>query len=144
MKFMNLDTTSSTNITIIDTTSGADITMEFYGGPEIDWDREHEAWVRSNGSDFDFDYMVDQAMDLKYGRGDHYADTHNPDDIGVYVDDEERVDPDMDLSELQSIASNLYDGGWRADDREEIAGEYHLDNRNLDRVCELLKEYEEE
>ena len=48
------------------------------------------------------------------------------------------------IQELQmsmgDIAANLYDGGWRAADREQMIGYYTEDE--ADAICELLEEYE--
>ena len=41
-------------------------------------------------------------------------------------------------------ASSLYDGGWRASDREELAETYGLCDEYLDRLCEYLQKYEDE
>lgn len=42
-----------------------------------------------------------------------------------------------------SVASALFDGGWRAEDAEEIRLEYNLSEYDLECVVELLVEYEE-
>ena len=41
-------------------------------------------------------------------------------------------------------ASGLYDGGWRASDREELADTYGLCDEYLERLCEYLEKYEDE
>ena len=46
-----------------------------------------------------------------------------------------------ELSNLQSIAATLYDGGWRSEDKERIVEEYGLSESDADTVCALLKEF---
>mgnify|MGYP005759731399 FL=1 len=41
-------------------------------------------------------------------------------------------------------ADSLYQGGWRAADREEIMAEYDLTEEETDLICERLEIYEEE
>ena len=43
---------------------------------------------------------------------------------------------------MGDIAANLYDGGWRASDREQMIGYYTLTEDEADAICELLEEYE--
>lgn len=51
-----------------------------------------------------------------------------------------------EIQEMQmkmgDIAANLYDGGWRAKDREQMIGYYTLTEDEADAICELLEEYE--
>ena len=42
---------------------------------------------------------------------------------------------------MEEIAASLYDGGWRAADREELIY-YDFTDAEADDICELLKEYE--
>lgn len=46
------------------------------------------------------------------------------------------------MIELETTAASLYDGGWRAADREELKDEYGFDDDELEIVVEKLKEYE--
>ena len=46
------------------------------------------------------------------------------------------------IKDIESSAAALYDGGWRADDREELIAEYQLSEEEADAICEKLKEYE--
>lgn len=46
------------------------------------------------------------------------------------------------IKDIESSAAALYDGGWRADDREELIAEYQLPEDEADAICEKLKEYE--
>ena len=48
---------------------------------------------------------------------------------------------EMQMS-MGDIAANLYDGGWRAADREQMIGYYTLTEDEADAICELLEEYE--
>ena len=41
-------------------------------------------------------------------------------------------------------ASALYDGGWRAEDRDWLIDDYELTEEEADTICEYLKRYEEE
>lgn len=41
-------------------------------------------------------------------------------------------------------ADSLYQGGWRAEDRDEIIAEYDLTEEEADLICDRLKMYEEE
>jgi hypothetical protein len=47
------------------------------------------------------------------------------------------------LKDVQSIAAALYDGGWRATDREWLIAEYELDVDEADAICEKLRDYED-
>jgi len=48
------------------------------------------------------------------------------------------------LQDIESSAAALYDGGWRAEDRDELIEEYELAEEDADAICEKLKEYEQE
>lgn len=48
---------------------------------------------------------------------------------------------EMQMS-MGDIAANLYDGGWRAADREQMIEYYTLTEDEADAICELLVEYE--
>lgn len=47
-----------------------------------------------------------------------------------------------ELSNLQSIAAALYDGGWRSKDKGCIVEEYGLSESDAETVCALLEKYE--
>jgi len=49
----------------------------------------------------------------------------------------------VNLAKVESMASALYDGGWRASDREEIANVYGyaIESYELDAICDFLKKY---
>lgn len=44
--------------------------------------------------------------------------------------------------ECKTIASFLYDGGWKSTDKEELKKEYQLSDEEADDICRGLKEYE--
>ena len=46
----------------------------------------------------------------------------------------------MTKYELKKIAFSLFDGGWRAEDREELISEYDLTEEEADEICEILSE----
>ena len=46
------------------------------------------------------------------------------------------------LKDIESSAAALYDGGWRASDRDDLMTEYDLTMEEADAVCEKLAEYE--
>lgn len=46
------------------------------------------------------------------------------------------------MKDYVSSAAALYDGGWRADDKEELIEEYDLTKEEATKLCELLEEYE--
>lgn len=56
---------------------------------------------------------------------------------------EELIMESAKMIELETTAASLYDGGWRAADREELKGEYGFTDEELEVVTEKLKEYEE-
>ena len=43
----------------------------------------------------------------------------------------------------QYSAASLYDGGWRAEDRDQLITEYGLTEEEADEICEGLREIEE-
>lgn len=40
-------------------------------------------------------------------------------------------------------AAALYDGGWRAEDRDELVAEYNLSEEEADAICEDLRRMDE-
>lgn len=47
------------------------------------------------------------------------------------------------LKDIESGGAALYDGGWRAEDRDQLITEYDLDAQDADAICEYLTEYAE-
>jgi hypothetical protein len=48
------------------------------------------------------------------------------------------------ISDITTSAAALYDGGWRAEDRDQLITEYDLTPEDAEAICELLKDMEEE
>ena len=42
------------------------------------------------------------------------------------------------MTDYQSIAAALYDGGWRAEDLDDIAREYNFSQADAAKICEYL------
>jgi hypothetical protein len=45
------------------------------------------------------------------------------------------------LKDLESTAAALFDGGWRAEDREQLKEEYDFTDDDLYLVCEKLADF---
>lgn len=43
---------------------------------------------------------------------------------------------------MQSIAASLYDGGWRASDRQQMIEEYGFSDEEIIDICEALEAFE--
>jgi hypothetical protein len=48
----------------------------------------------------------------------------------------------LQMSSMGDAAASLYDGGWRAADREQLIDCYALTEDEADKIAELLDEYE--
>lgn len=46
------------------------------------------------------------------------------------------------MKDYETSAAALYDGGWRAEDKDELMTEYDLTEEEADEICEYLAEYE--
>lgn len=46
------------------------------------------------------------------------------------------------MTDYSSSAAALYDGGWRADDRDELITEYQLTEEEADELCKILAEFD--
>lgn len=46
------------------------------------------------------------------------------------------------MTDYRSSAAALYDGGWRAEDRDELISEYGLTEEEVSKICEILAEFE--
>jgi len=44
--------------------------------------------------------------------------------------------------EAQMIAEDLFHGGWRAEDRDEIQNCYGFEGEDLDTICDFIAEME--
>ena len=49
---------------------------------------------------------------------------------------------ELQMSSMGDAAASLYDGGWRAADRERLIDCYALTEDEADKIAELLDEYE--
>lgn len=47
------------------------------------------------------------------------------------------------IKDFESSAAALYDGGWRAEDKEELMQEYDLTEEEAEKICTLLASYED-
>lgn len=150
MLFKDSKTQVVHDICIVDSETKVDITADFFGvgladdyGFVYNEDEDcYEAYIEGN---LDIDQMITRALDWKYSRVDFYGQNGStPDEKEVWLDGEEQFESDLDESELESIASAMYDGGWRFnDDQYEMAKEYQIDGNNLSRICDLLRDYED-
>lgn len=46
----------------------------------------------------------------------------------------------MTTYEIEQSARSLFDGGWRADDKEQLIAEYELTEQEANDICEWLEE----
>lgn len=47
------------------------------------------------------------------------------------------------MKDVKQAASNLYDGGWRSSDRDQLISEYDLTESEADEICDALSDIEE-
>ena len=45
------------------------------------------------------------------------------------------------MKDAWGVAASLFDGGWRAEDREELISEYDLTEEEADEICKLLEDF---
>ena len=45
------------------------------------------------------------------------------------------------MMDYQASAAALYDGGWRAEDRDQLAAEYGLTGEEAAEICEWLEAF---
>ena len=48
------------------------------------------------------------------------------------------------MKDYAASAAALYDGGWRAEDRDHLIKEYELTEEEADKLCEILEELEKD
>jgi hypothetical protein len=48
------------------------------------------------------------------------------------------------IKDVSSSAAALYDGGWRAEDRDQLIKEYDLTAEEADEICKALEGFEAE
>ena len=46
------------------------------------------------------------------------------------------------MKDYESMAAALYDGGWRAEDRDQLKAEYGLTDDDVERIVDLLATYD--
>lgn len=46
------------------------------------------------------------------------------------------------MKDIEMSAAALYDGGWRADDKDDLISEYGLTEEEVNAICEKLAEYD--
>ena len=46
------------------------------------------------------------------------------------------------MTDYRSSAAALYDGGWRAEDKEDLIAEYQFTEEEADELCEILAEFD--
>jgi len=46
------------------------------------------------------------------------------------------------MRDYESTAAALYDGGWRAEDKEQLQAEYDLTDEDVEQLVDLLATYE--
>ena len=136
------DNHSVLTITIKDPNTGEDFSQAFFD------DATNAANYNENMDAFkveDVEYLVDYAKDYVAGKnGDFdYPDDYNPEESPLaYLD--YSVEPrETEVSDLEADAAALYDGGWRAEDRDEIQRNYDLSDHDVEIICQKLAEYAE-
>lgn len=89
----------------------------------------------------DVDYLVDYIQSYLDGTNQDvdYPEDYEPEyDLDYNIEDRPAADP----VDLETEAAALYDGGWRAADRNAIQKEYDLTDDDTDVIVEKLAEYE--
>lgn len=46
------------------------------------------------------------------------------------------------MKDYGSMAAALYDGGWRAEDKEQLQAEYDLTDEDVEQIVDLLAAYD--
>lgn len=46
------------------------------------------------------------------------------------------------MKDIESVAANLYDGGWRSEDKEQLIDEYSLTKEEATEICDFLHDME--
>lgn len=112
---------------------GPDYAPDFFEAGGLPYDDDRDAHTVE-----DLDYCIEQANDWASGWGDYApADWENVDNRKVFVEDD-----DKGWEDVESIAAALYDGGWRAADRDELIKEYSLSSKNADTLVKELERLE--
>jgi hypothetical protein len=48
------------------------------------------------------------------------------------------------MKHISGSAAALYDGGWRAEDKDQLVEEYQMTEDEAEKVCKELEKYESE
>lgn len=48
------------------------------------------------------------------------------------------------MKDYLASAASIYDGGWRAEDRDQLIKEYELTGEEADKLCAILEELEKD
>lgn len=48
------------------------------------------------------------------------------------------------IKDVENSAAALYDGGWRAEDKDELQKEYDLTNEETEEICRELERMEKQ
>ena len=84
MKFKDIATGTTHEIEIINRDGNYDWTADFYNVGGLEFDEESHCYCGVN-----IDYMIDQAIDMKYNVGDFMDGGTDPDSMEIWVDGEE-------------------------------------------------------
>ena len=60
-----------------------------------------------------------------------------------YYPDWDSCESGLSSEDVQRMAEALYDGGWRAEDHDQLMSEYDLTSDEADALCEALQDIEE-
>lgn len=90
----------------------------------------------------DVQYLVDYATSYADGtnRDIDYPEDWEP-ECAVQYDITDR--PTMNEQDVESAAASLYDGGWRAGDKDELQKQEDLCDADADAIARKLAEYDE-
>ena len=129
-------------ITMKDPLTGEDFSAAFFD------DATNAATYNENLDAYkvdDVDYLVDYAKDYVAGTNTDfdYPDDYNPEEAPLaYLDyslETRATDPIM----LEDEAAALYDGEWRAEDKDELQRSYDLSDHDAEIICQKLAEFAE-
>lgn len=124
-----------------------DITMRAESGEDFSRDFFEDACSKKSYNEDldafrvdDVDYLVDYAKSYLDGTNTdfEYPDDYKPEyELSYSIEDRPATNP----VDLETEAASLYDGGWRAEDRDAIQKEYDLTDDDTDAIVEKLAEY---
>ena len=128
------------DITLRDDKTGEAFSMDYFQDGRITHYNEDLDAYRVD----DVDYLVDYVKEDMAGTNKEidYPEDYDPENPGYSLDYSIEDRPSTDPVELETEAASLYDGGWRAEDRDAIQKEYDLTDDDTDAIVEKLAEYE--